>query len=245
VTTRRVKVEPAVLDDRARALGSVDLPESARHYVKNVLRLDDGSALELFDGQGTLARGRLAGLALVDVAWTTASAVLPPFVVAQAMVRGTKLDEVAQRATELGLAELWPFHAARSVVDGDRLKVERLRRVVDDAARQSGRATVPSVSAALTFDELCARVRAFSGVAAVGALDATRPLSEVLVERRLVLGEHGIIVVIGPEGGLDARELDALIRVGAIAVRLGAHTLRTETAALVALAAAQAALGAL
>jgi 16S rRNA (uracil1498-N3)-methyltransferase len=241
---RRAHVDAAVLD--AIAGGRVVLPEAARHRFLRVLRLPEGELVEIFDGKGRVGRGRLAPPdALVDVVLSEAAEPLPPLVVAQAVTKTDKLELVVQKGTELGASEILLVECARSQVHlGDRAEKrrERLQRVADDAARQSGRARVPAVAGPITMAALCDRVRAFSGAAVVGLLEGSAPLSEALAADPDRIA-RGFLVVIGPEGGLDPAEATALLAAGARPVRLAAHVLRTETAALAALAVAQVALG--
>lgn len=246
---RRAHVEPAILDAVA-ADGTLALPAATAHRFARVLRLPDGEAVELFDGRGRVARGVLSTspvASLSGVVIEERGDGLPPLVLAQATVATDKLELVVQKATELGVSRVALFDAARSQV---RLKAERLEkrqarlaRIAEDAARQCGRASVPEVTFTTSAAQLAQslRERPEGAIIAVGALGAASPLSEVLaaapVERA------GAVVVIGPEGGLDPAEIAAFEAEGAIAVRLGAHVLRTETAGLVALAAMQARLG--
>jgi 16S rRNA (uracil1498-N3)-methyltransferase len=247
---RRAHVEPSVLDAVA-ADGTLALPAPTAHRFARVLRLPDGEPVELFDGTGRVARGTLAtsgtAPALAGVVVEQRGDGLPPLVLAQATVATDKLELVVQKATELGVARVALFDAARSQV---RLKAERLEkrqarlaRIAEDAARQCGRASVPDISFSTSAKVLADSLRtAASGAAiVVGALHAASPLSEVLAAAQVETA--GVVVVIGPEGGLDPSEIAAFEAAGAIAVRLGAHVLRTETAGLVALAAIQARLG--
>jgi 16S rRNA (uracil1498-N3)-methyltransferase len=241
---RRAHVDKAVLDAIDR--GRVALPATTAHRFFRVLRLPAGTIVELFDGAGRIARGTLEPPGeLVDIELRAASDPLPPLVVAQAVTKTEKLELVVQKGTELGASAFLLVDCARSHVHlGDRApkRRERLQRVAEDAARQSGRVSVPSIEGPVRIAEVCERVRAFPGVAALGVLSAEAPLTEVLAadpER----AARGLFVVIGPEGGLDDSEVRALEGAGVAGVRLGAHVLRTETAALAALAAAQATLG--
>ncbi|OGQ15357.1 MAG: hypothetical protein A2138_22340 [Deltaproteobacteria bacterium RBG_16_71_12] len=239
---RRAHVDVLVLDAAKRTL---TLPAPAAHRFFRVLRLPDGEQVELFDGTGRLVRGRLAAPdRLVEVTTHAVDEVLPPLVVVQAVARSDKLELVVQKGTELGAATFVLFDAERCQVQlGDRAdkRVERLARVAADAARQAGRARVPTVLPPERLAAVAARIVAFDGLAVVGVPGAALALSEALAAD--ARAERGLLVVIGPEGGLTEEERAGLGAAGAAEVRLGAYLLRTETAALAALAAAQAALG--
>jgi 16S rRNA (uracil1498-N3)-methyltransferase len=242
---------PVELLARATAGAPFVLPADAAHRLARVLRLEEGARVELFDGEGRVVRGAFAGERLVDVTVHAEEDALPPFVVAQASAKGDKLEVVVQKGTELGAARFVVFTAERSIARMDKLddaradkKLARLTRIAEDAARQCGRARVPVVDGPVAFAALVAEVRAFAGVAVVGAVSATEPLSRVLAGEPERIA-RGALVIVGPEGGLTDAEIEALVGAGARAVRLGAHVLRTETAGLVALAAFQAQVGTL
>ncbi|MBI1948478.1 MAG: 16S rRNA (uracil(1498)-N(3))-methyltransferase [Deltaproteobacteria bacterium] len=241
-TLRRAWVEPAVLEGAA---GTLVLPAAAAHRLLRVLRLPDGELVELFDGTGRVARGTLqAPGQLVDVTVHAADDALPPLVVVQAVTRADKLELVVQKGTELGASSFVLFDAERGQVqlkDRADKRVERLVRVAADAARQAGRARVPAVAPPERLAAVAERVSAFPGLSVIGVIGAERALSEVLAADARVA--RGLMVVVGPEGGLTDAERERLRAAGATEVRLGAFVLRTETAALAALAAAQAALG--
>jgi 16S rRNA (uracil1498-N3)-methyltransferase len=247
---KRAHVERAVLDAAAGAgCEPLDLPAAAVHRFTRVLRLKDGDPVEIFDGSGRVARGVLAGSRLSDIVVRRTDDGLPPLIIAQAVVPTDKLELVVSKGTELGAAEIVLFDAVRGQVhltrDRADKRVARLTRVAEDAARQSGRARVPLISGPIDGAGLLARVAAWAatgGLAAVGAIDASAPLSEALAQCKS-LPAMGAFVVIGPEGGLDPKEIERLVAAGGVAVRLGAHVLRTETAGLAALAAIQACLG--
>jgi 16S rRNA (uracil1498-N3)-methyltransferase len=231
---RRAVVDSAVLDEITAGQGA--LPDDVAHYLGRVLRLESGVVVELFDGTGRAIRGRFVTPGSLEGAEAvTHEDALPPLVIAQARVRGPKLDEVVRRSTELGASAIWVFDAKRSAKC--QVRLDRALRIAQDAARQSGRATVPDIEH-LGFEELVERFAAFEGVRCVCAVGAEGPISHALAG-----ASEGAAVAIGPEGGLDPAEREALIRAGATAVGLGVHVLRTETAAAAVLAAAQVALG--
>jgi 16S rRNA (uracil1498-N3)-methyltransferase len=238
---RRAWVEPQRLTE-ASVGEPMPLPEEAAHHLLRVLRLAPGALVELFDGEGRVARGTLTAQGSLAVAEVRdASVALPPLVVAQALVRGPKLEEVARRCTELGASEILVYEAGRSQAPGARL--DRLDRIVKEAARQCERDLVPRLSGPSSFEALVQRARGFGGVVALGVVGAARPLSSVLEGQRERFAQGGLLFVVGPEGGLALDEQARLLEAGGLSVALGAHVLRTETAGLAALACAQAAAG--
>lgn len=219
---------------------ALELPENLNHYIRNVLRLQPGANVELFDGAGHRYVARIASLdpARVEVVEELDEEAESPCRVTlyQALAKGDHFDLVVEKCTELGVAAVVPLETARTVVRISpakrESKRERWQRIAEGAARQCGRSVVPAVEAAQSFS------------------DALRhPTHEVEV----VLHPHGEFVPltaavsedaadvgiwIGPEGGFTDAEVAALLK-RATAVSVGPRILRTETAAIVATALVQ------
>jgi len=237
VTVRRVHVPP----ERIEA-GRGRLTAEARHYLGEVLRLEPGAEVEVFDGRGGRYAGRLeSGLETVALGPREEAAV-PAAQIALlfALAKGEKSDLVVQKATELGAARIAPFAAERSVVrlDGEKgeERARRWRRIAAEAARQCGRADVPAVAAPVPLDA------ALAALAPGTATFVFHPGGPALPETAAA-GTAGFAAVVGPEGGLTGAEVDACARAGAQRASLGPRVLRAETAAIVAVALLQARFG--
>jgi 16S rRNA (uracil1498-N3)-methyltransferase len=162
-------------------------------------------------------------------------AVPPPrrVTVIQGLPKADKLELVLQKGTELGASAFWPVAMKRCVVklEGkEEKKLERWRRIVEEAARQCGRADVPEVLDPVQVSEAAMTE---TTVLVLDEAERSLPLSDAV---RSVGASRSLALVIGPEGGLDRSEVDALVAHGALTVTLGPNVLRTETAALAALA---------
>jgi 16S rRNA (uracil1498-N3)-methyltransferase len=243
----------AFLDDETLARAAtgtvVALPAAVAHRFDHVLRLGEGAGVEVFDAAGRVARGSFSPPSSLRVEHVGVDDErLPPLWVFQAMSRADKVELVAQKATELGAAHVAYFFAERGIVkldddDRSRKKAERLQRVANDAARQCGRSKPPTVHGPMARAALLQQVRACVAdgvVVAFGAVDGDALLSAHLAAQA---PSRGFGVVVGPEGGLSPAEQQALVDAGAVGVRFSRFVLRTETAAVAALAVAQAALG--
>ena len=245
-------------DDRLDGVAAGDvviLPTDVAHRFFRVLRLPDGAPIELFDDAGRVVQGTArAPDAIAVMAVDVVDDVLPPLVVLQAITKTDKLELVVQKATELGASRVVLFQARRSQVrlggkggDDDRAdkKLARLERIAADAARQCGRARPPTLVGPMDLRGALAAAAAVAavGVAVAGIVDAETTLSQHLGSVGPRLKQGGLLVVVGPEGGLDPDEQHSFAEVGVVGVRWSRFVLRTETAALSALAIAQAAFG--
>ena len=210
-------------------------PEDSRHLV-TVMRARVGDAVSISDGRGRVWSGSYratdsdrAQIGLLDERIVVRST--PSITVVHALPKQRKLDEVVQRLTELGVDRIVPVHSERSQVELDERKaaksVQRWRAIAVAAAKQSQRAWLPEI------DEVGWWPAVFAGHAGGVACweESTVGLRHVLDS----LDQPAeLVVAIGPEGGLTADEIDES---GLPHASLGPTILRTETAALVAVAA--------
>lgn len=232
------------LDLPLEAGASVELPEGPFRHLVQVLRLQAGAALTVFNGQGgeyaavleTVAkRGATLRIGAHDAVDRESPLALT---LVQGISKGDRMDYTIQKAVELGVHAIVPVVTERCNVHVDRerqdKKLEHWRGIVVSACEQSGRTRVPVVHPIRKFAEWLGSETASTRL----VLDplSTRPLSAATVA-------DGCSVIVGPEGGLSESELGAAQRAGCIGVRLGPRVLRTETAGAAALAALQALAG--
>ncbi len=196
---------------------SPTLEADDRHHLQRVLRLRSGDPLTVTDGEGRWAECIFGAQLSRSSDVVTVDPPLPRLGVAFALIKGGRPELVVQKLVELGIDDIWPFTAERSVVKWDDEKVDknqvRLDRVAREALMQCRRVWRPTIH----------RVRPFCDVAALqGAAMADRGGSAVSLSNPIVL--------IGPEGGWsDDERLAELPRVG-----LAGPVLRAETAAIAA-----------
>ncbi|UFU15397.1 16S rRNA (uracil(1498)-N(3))-methyltransferase [Curtobacterium sp. C1] len=234
---------------------TLDGPEG-RHAV-SVARVRVGEALRIADGRGTVVAGTVAStgrdeLTLTVDAVTVEPAPRPALVLVQALAKGGRDEMAVQAATEIGVDRIVPWAATRSVSRWDGAKVEKGRArwaaIAQEAAKQAVRSRVPEVDAPVTTAQLASSsgVGASSGVGqedrrALVVLDPVGAVRLSAWEPPADVDE--IVLVVGPEGGIDSAEFDRLERAGAVRVRLGDTVLRTSTAGPAALAVLQTRLG--
>ncbi|MEC9466177.1 MAG: RsmE family RNA methyltransferase [Myxococcota bacterium] len=212
------------------------LPDESAHYIRTVLRLQTGSDVEVFDGQGRLAHATVRAIEgkTVELEIGEVQEVSPPslaLTLAVAAPKGDRADLVIEKATELGASHFVWLTTKRSVVVPRKAgkKLERWRRVAQAAARQSGRAHTPTVEEPIGFAELLDRSFDHCFVC-----DWSGPSLLKVVTQQALIGSA--VVVIGPEGGLTDDELEILKRAGYNPVNLGPNVLRVETASVAAAA---------
>ena len=212
--------------------------EEGRH-ASGVRRIRPGEQVDVGDGAGrvagcdVLAAGR-DGLRLRVVAVNEVAPASPRLVLVQALARGGRDEQAIETATELGVDAVVPWQAGRSVVHwhAERASrgVERWRAVVRAATKQSRRAWLPLVHEPVDSAGLTRLLPAAAQSLLLHA-GAPRPLSAVDTPP---IGD--VLVVAGPEGGIEPGELAAFEAAGAVPVRLGPTVLRSSSAGPAALA---------
>lgn len=214
--------------------GVLELPEGEAHHVLKVLRSREGDLVEVVDGAGRLFIAELRGGRRADLVEELALAGAEDVEISlyQAIPKGSRMDTVVEKATEVGVSTIVPVVAERGVVNPREGKIGRWRRVVEAAARQSLRLRVPEVREPVPFE------RAVREVGEAGVLLHNAPRLDVV---EAVVGSPAGLFV-GPEGGWGAGELRLAEEVGLTFAQLGPYRLRSETAGVVAVARAQAAL---
>jgi 16S rRNA (uracil1498-N3)-methyltransferase len=241
VNERRARVHRLFVDSELAPRSSIELPEAAAHHAARVLRLRDGEAVVLFDGRGGEYEARLVmpsrGRVLAETGERHGIERESPLRVTlvQAVSSSDKMDFTVQKAVELGVAAIQPVFTARSQVrlSGEReaRKLAHWRRIAIAACEQCGRNRVPEVREPIALD----RYRAPAGSRILLAPSGTAKLAD--------LAKAPVELAAGPEAGFSDEEEQVLRRAGFVAVRLGPRILRTETAALAALAALNALAG--
>lgn len=230
--------DPASAAEAASA-GSLVLAGREGHHAADVRRLRRGESVDVVDGEGRRLRCTVSEvsraqvvLAVLDVHREPAPT--PRLTVAQALVKHDAADRALSSMTEVGVDEVLPWTAERSVVTWDDSRVPRAlarwRATVAEAAKQSRRAWVPRVPDPATTAGLLERVRA-ADVALLLDRDAPAPLADVDID-----AASDVLLVVGPEGGLSPHETAALTEAGARPVHLGPTVLRSATAGAVAAA---------
>ncbi len=236
----RVLVAAALRAGERHALDADQL-----HHLVRVLRLDDGSAVQAFDGAGARHEARLVRAA--DGGWAIELGAAQPAVpdgplhlaLAQCLSTAEKMDWTIEKAVELGARCIVPLASRRSAVRLDAARAARKhahwQRIVEAACRQSGVDRLPTLQPLAALDDWLARA---GDDARCGRRLVLDPLAATSLSS-LGAPLESVTLLVGPEAGLDAHELARAHAASFEPVRLGPRVLRTETAGLAALAALQ------
>lgn len=228
---RRLHVDVRLASDT-----SLTLDPDRSHYLCRVLRQRRGDHVMLFSGDGNGYDARIddadarACEVYVGAVIATEPAPRLRLHLAQSMIKGDRLDFVLQKATELGVTDVWLVETQRTEVHVEGPRVARRethwQRILESAAEQSGRLRLPTLHAPVAFADLLGQPPARQ----LFLLDpGAAPL-----QRPPALDDTALLV--GPEGGFSAEERDAAIARGALAMGLGNLILRADTAPVAALA---------
>jgi 16S rRNA (uracil1498-N3)-methyltransferase len=228
---RRLFVPPARL-----AAERLTLTASDHRHLARVLRAQPGDSVTLFDGAGNEVEARITrvGRAETELLLGAArpgigAAGEPLLVLLTAVPRGQRMDLLVEKTCELGVSRVVPVLTERSVARPDAARRGRWEKIAREAARQCGRADVPRSMPDRAGD------RAGGGRAAAPAPDGVGGEGGTPLRSRADGGEPTALLV-GPEGGFTAAEVEAARHAGFDTVTLGPRILRVETAAMVAVA---------
>ncbi|MEE4361212.1 MAG: 16S rRNA (uracil(1498)-N(3))-methyltransferase [Pseudomonadales bacterium] len=224
------------------AVGPVSLEGDAAHHLARVLRRRVGDPVELFDGEGRIATGRVEALdgrrcvVTIETVGDGAGEESPLHVhLGIALLRGERMDIALQKACELGVGRISLLTSERVELklDARRLdnRLRHYRSVVVHAAQQSGRSRVPELDPPMTLEDFA---RASDPAALRLVMD---PEGDALPRR--VPTPTSVVLATGPEGGFAPEDLRVLARGAFQRMRLGPRVLRAETAPLVGLSVLQ------
>jgi len=229
--------------ERLGAGAELRLGEEAARYLGRVLRLRAGDSVHVFngdDGEWSATINRIAKdrvTLLVDGPVDNVAESRLRIHLVQGVSRGERMDFVVQKATELGVRRITPVFTDHGVVRLDDRRADKRRlhwqRVAESACEQSGRVSPPHVDRPLPLNDWFGAARDTDSTDLILAPGAGRSLTAAGTPAA------GLCLLIGPEGGFSEREYGDAELAGFTAVTLGPRILRTETAAVAALAIVQ------
>lgn len=151
----------------------------------------------------------------------------------QGLPKADKMELIIQKTTEIGIKEIVPVAMERSIVKLDqkdsKKKVERWQKIAEVASKQSKRDIIPNIGNVIKISELYDKIKEYDLFIVAYENEKETKLKQIIENSKA----KNIAVLIGPEGGIDDKEIDNLIKNGAISITLGNRILRTETAPIV------------
>jgi 16S rRNA (uracil1498-N3)-methyltransferase len=213
--------------------GKVIIQGKDVNHIKNVLRMKVQDSLELCDNENTLYNGRIAGFhpnfieVFIDTVSENQTEPDIKLTVLQCIPKGDKMSTIIQKCVELGVSEIIPVLSHRCVSRPENKKVIRWNAVSEEAAKQCKRGIIPRVTDIMSFQE------------AVDAADADLKIICYELENERTLHDidfsnekiKTVAVIVGPEGGLEEKEVEYACNKQFFPVSLGKRILRTETVA--------------
>ena len=231
---------PQIHTDTATITGS------EQHHLRNVLRLTSGATIRIIDGQGNVYTAEV-----LDTGTNREPSeaqiltrefhpkVSPSLTLFQGLPKHDKMELILQKTTEIGVTQIVPIYAEHALQKPSRNRYERWHRVVISATKQCKRTWLPELSDPQTFEASLTQLDKFSLRLILNPHLTQEPRPQhIQTVLREVLQPTSIALFVGPEGGFSDREGAAAIQSGCVPVTLGMNILRTETAAIVAIAVA-------
>lgn len=207
------------------------------HHLKDVLRLKVNDEVSIFDGEGNDYAGVITGIDKRQVEIKvkqvrSANKTSIKLTVACAIPKGSRMDEVIDYLTQLGVECIIPMRTERTVVKLDSAKTEarlkRWQKIAQSAAQQSQRSRIPVIESVARFEDVILSSQDYDLKLIPNLSGERKPIREVVAETR----PKDVIVLVGPEGDFTAEEVGLALSQGFIAVSLGDTVLRVATAAI-------------
>ncbi len=219
--------------------GELTLSPEESHHAVTVLRSKVGDELELFDGKGNVADASINKVTRRHVTVTADRIEERPadssirLTLAVAMPKAQRQAFLVEKCTELGVSAIWPLICERSVAIPKPSAVEKWTRRVIEAAKQSKRCWLPTISLPIAFSAVVEKRADFDAVGLLNPAEQSVTLREFVQKSARA---QSMLLLVGPEGGWTNEELDQTDDAGISLLRLGRTILRTETAAVAACA---------
>lgn len=228
----------------------ITLTGELAHHLGTVLRCHVGERVELVDEARVRYRATLDSItekriiARILQRGAPEPPPIPSVTLAQALLKGDKMDWVIQKATELGVSAILPVVTERTIArprpERESHQRDRWRKIAKEAAQQSGRLEIPNVDPAVSFEEILKTPPEASLKLLPWEGEHGPSLKSALYHFK---EETSIAVLIGPEGGFSLQEIEKARKAGWVSVSLGPRILRADTAGLAVLAILQYELG--
>jgi 16S rRNA (uracil1498-N3)-methyltransferase len=209
------------------------------NHIYRVLRLNKGDIILVSDGEGREYISKIIDISkqtvVCEIVETYDNLSEPPVKITlyQGLPKAQKMELIIQKGVEIGVCRIQPIITQRVVVktEGKDIsnKLERWRKISEEAAKQSNRGVIPEVLEPITFDEAIEEFKNLDLSIVPYEKEKSNGLKRILLDNS---SAKNIGIIIGPEGGFDEFEIEKCIKNGIIPVTLGPRILRTETAGI-------------
>ncbi len=207
-------------------------------HIRDVLRLREGEKIEVSCNSNTyiseiIELGKKEVILKIVDRYKGKNEPSNYIILYQGLAKGSKMDTILQKCTEIGVSEFYPLETSRAVVKiknekKSSSKVKRWQEITDQAAKQSKRDILPKVNKVLSFDQMIKSLEKEKNIIVPYEEERQRSIKSGLKN----IEDKKIHLIIGPEGGFEEEEIEKLKMIGANIVSLGPRILRTETAGL-------------
>ncbi len=224
--------------------GVVRITGADFNHLKNVLRMKPGEKLSVSPDEARLFVCEIVGFSddcaeLSILSEESAGSELPAEIVLfQGVPKGDKMETIIQKAVELGVSSVIPVSMKRCIAKiepkKEESKIKRYQAVAESAAKQSGRNRIPEIGSVMTLKEALGFCAGFEHIFV--PYECAEDMEYTRKQFSSVRAGERVAVFIGPEGGLEEAEVNAIRAQGGIALTLGKRILRTETAGMAVLA---------
>ena len=220
------------------------ITDSEQHHLRNVLRLTPGATIRIIDGQGNVYTAEVLDIGTNRrpseariLTHEFHASLLPALTLFQGLPKNDKMELILQKATEIGVTQIVPIDSEHALQKPSQSRYERWHRVVTSATKQCKRTWLPKLCEPQTFEASLTQLDKFSLRLILNPhlTQESRP-AHIKTVLREVSQPTSIALFVGPEGGFSDREVTAATQSGCVPVTLGMNILRTETAAIVAIA---------
>ena len=208
------------------------------HHLKDVLRLKPGNEIIIFDDKGNEYRSIIEKLlpnavtVMIKDRQKFVPALKPRITIACAVPKKSKMDDIVDKLTQLGVERIIPLETERVVIKLDKhkriLRQKRWEKIALSASQQSQRSAVPVIEPIKDIKEVLSKLEDFDLKLIPTLTDERKSLKEILTQ----VNPKNILILIGPEGDFTLEEIDMASKVGCIPVSLGELVLRVDTAAI-------------
>lgn len=217
---------------------SIIIRDEEANHIKNVVRMQIGDTFIAVDGTGTDYMCCIMDIDKqieADIISRTKNMAEPNINVTlyQAYPKSAKMQEIVQKAVELGVRGVVPFISKRCVKRPNGQSVSRLERVALSAVKQCGRSKFPNISEIQSFDNVLSQMKTHELLVVCWEEEQRVSLKQALQQSNA----KDIGIVIGSEGGLEASEVERMREIGGVSVTVGRRIMRTETAGIAVLSA--------